>query len=534
VNFQPGEQLVSSDADDTPPTQPPPASARAAPPHVARNVLWNWAGIVVQMLVGVVVAPFLIRRLGEENYGIWIIIGSLTGYFGLLELGVRASMGRHIAFHLAKADADGVNAILNTAVAALCATAGVIAALTLGFVIAFSHIFQIPPDQVRPAQIALLLVGLNLAVTFPIAVFDSVLWALQRFDLINLIEIPISALRMAAVFYFIPRGYGLIALAVIAIATSVAGAAIKMLLSFKVEPRLRLSAHYVSPPAARQIYSFGVWSFLLSMARRTRAYLSPLLIGAILSVQVVTLYSLAARLIGYASQFLVASTGVLTPVATALHAQDQTAQQKRLFLEGGKYCTAIALYFMLLFVFLGRPFITLWVGPHLAPAASLLNILVVGEVIPMSQWVTYSMILAMARHKLSAIVALLEVAAMVALMLILVRPMGLTGVCIAIALAGTACRGIFQIAYGCRLMRVDFATYFAAALLRPLVLALIIGICAAAVQTRAAPHRWLPLLLHAAILSIGYFAIGMIVLGGYRQIRPHRALAPSPAPTPPP
>jgi O-antigen/teichoic acid export membrane protein len=41
-------------------------------------------GIIVTMGTGVVIAPFLIHRLGESIYGLWILIAALTGYFGLL------------------------------------------------------------------------------------------------------------------------------------------------------------------------------------------------------------------------------------------------------------------------------------------------------------------------------------------------------------------------------------------------------------------------------------------------------------------
>ena len=490
---------------------------------VARNVLWNWSGIGVQMAIGVVVAPFLIRRLGDEGYGIWILVGSLTSYFGLLELGLRASMGRHIAFHRAQHDSAGVNAILNTAIAAECVTAIVIAALTAAGAILFPRFFDVSPTHLHEARIALLLVGLNLAFTLPLAIFDSVLWAFQRFDLINLIDIPIGVARMAALFYFLPRGHGLIAVAVIAILSTTLGALLKMILSLRVEPTLRLSFASIHAAAARQLYSFGVWSFLLSMARRTRGYFSPLLIGALISVEVVTLYSIASRLIGYAIQIVVATTGVLTPVATVLHAQAKKEEQERLFLEGGKYCSAVALFFLLAFAFLGHSFITLWIGPKQAHAAILLNILSVGEVLPMSQWVTYSMILAMARHRLSALVALVEVVLMIALMLILVRPMGMTGVCIGIAIAGTGCRGIFQVIYGCRLMGVTLQTYFAQAFLRPLLLAAASAIAMAALHPWSAPETWRTLIAYATIFTVLYFGLALVVLGGLARLRLSRA-----------
>src|SRR5437764_9805770 len=102
---------------------------------VARNVIWNSAGTATHLLAGFVVAPFLVRHLGETGYGLWILIASLTGYFSVLDLGVCGSVGRNLAFHRARNDADGARAILSTALAvlavvallALLATAGVLA-----------------------------------------------------------------------------------------------------------------------------------------------------------------------------------------------------------------------------------------------------------------------------------------------------------------------------------------------------------------------------------------------------------------------
>src|SRR5437763_23255 len=75
---------------------------------VVRNIFWNCAGMAVTILVGFVLAPFLIRHLGDTRYGLWIVIGSLTSYCGLIVLGVRACMGRHLVSRAS-------NTLVNTA-----------------------------------------------------------------------------------------------------------------------------------------------------------------------------------------------------------------------------------------------------------------------------------------------------------------------------------------------------------------------------------------------------------------------------------
>ena len=69
-------------------------------PGVVRNVLSNWGSYAVAMGVNFFLSPYVVRHLGNTVYGVWTLILSLTGYLGLLDLGVRGAVTRYIArFH---------------------------------------------------------------------------------------------------------------------------------------------------------------------------------------------------------------------------------------------------------------------------------------------------------------------------------------------------------------------------------------------------------------------------------------------------
>ncbi|MEO6808985.1 MAG: oligosaccharide flippase family protein, partial [Isosphaeraceae bacterium] len=320
-----------------------------------RNAFWNSMGMAVTMVAGFLVAPFLVHRLGETTYGLWILIASFTSYFGMLDLGVRGSVGRQIAFHRARREPDRVNALLSTATAVLV-LAGVLALLgTLGASILFTRLFDVPPEHAAGAYWALWLVGLNLALWLPLNVFDATLWASERFDLLNAVDIGTVLIRTGLTFVLIGRGYGLVTLAWINLISLAGGQAVKGVVSFVADPTLRMSLRLVERGAAHELFGYSVWYFLLSLSRTMTNQLSPMIVGARLGVALVTPYSIASRLVGYAGAMIVACTAVLTPVATALHAQDNRERQRRLFLEGGKYCWVLALFFTVVFLLLGRP-----------------------------------------------------------------------------------------------------------------------------------------------------------------------------------
>ena len=64
--------------------------------EILKNVSSSWFSLGVNILVGIFLSPFILHRLGDTAYGIWILIFSVTGYYGLFDLGIRSSVVRYV------------------------------------------------------------------------------------------------------------------------------------------------------------------------------------------------------------------------------------------------------------------------------------------------------------------------------------------------------------------------------------------------------------------------------------------------------
>lgn len=484
---------------------------------IARNVVCNAAGIVADMVVGFVLARYLYRHLGETRYGWWLIIAALTSYFGFFDLGLRGSVGRNIAFHRARDDAKQVNTIVSTAVLILSLTAGVILLATCALPTLFFSWYDVPPADQSGVRLALLLVGANLALTFPLSVFDAVLWAYQRFDVQNAIDIPLSLVRGTLSLMLVAWGGGLVGLACIVVAGTIVSAVLKAVCSFRADPALRLGWPSCSWQAARDLFNFGFWQFVLGVGRKITAQIAAPVIGANLGEHLVPRQSVAARLTGYAESVVFAATTVLTPVATGLHATEGHDRQRGLFLEGGKYCTVLALFFVIAFLCIGPSFITLWMGPGLESAGALLAILALGELLPLSQWISYSVVLGMGRHRTLALFSILEITLVAVLIAVLIGPQGVVGVCVALAAAGVLCRGLLQLLYTCCLLEVSPWTYVRRVFVPAVVVALAPAAGLAALSLWNPPGTWVEFLVYSSSYVIMYLVSGCLVLLGWER-----------------
>jgi len=83
--------------------------------EILKNVGSSWFALGVNVLVGIFLSPYILHRLGDEAFGIWVLIFSITGYYGLFDLGIRSSIVRYVAKYAATEDHHQLNCLVNTA-----------------------------------------------------------------------------------------------------------------------------------------------------------------------------------------------------------------------------------------------------------------------------------------------------------------------------------------------------------------------------------------------------------------------------------
>src|SRR5712664_3810654 len=97
-----------------------------------KSVGSNWLVTVVTVAVTYFLMPFVLHTLGQEGYGTWNLITSLTGYLALLALGVPMASVRYFAEHASDRDPQKLNraiascTALYLAIGALALVAGIV------------------------------------------------------------------------------------------------------------------------------------------------------------------------------------------------------------------------------------------------------------------------------------------------------------------------------------------------------------------------------------------------------------------------
>src|SRR5579872_220228 len=113
-----------------------------------KNISSSWFGLGVNVIVGFFLSPYILHKLGDDAFGLWVLIFSLTGYYGLFDLGIRSSIVKYVSSFAATRDYDELSRTVNTALFSYGCVALVLALLSAVGSRYVNVIFHISPGFV--------------------------------------------------------------------------------------------------------------------------------------------------------------------------------------------------------------------------------------------------------------------------------------------------------------------------------------------------------------------------------------------------
>ncbi len=437
--------------------------------QIYKNVFYSWAYFALSILISFFLMPFLVGHLGDSSYGVWTLILSLTGYMGIFDLGIRTSVVKHLAEVYAKNDRDEFNRLASTSFFMYCAIGIVVVIIACIISTFFNTFFKISPSQLTDAKLVILIVGVDLAISFPSAVFGGILWGLQRHDIVSSIEAFALICKTTLIVLFIQLGHGIVALACISLCIKLIAQMVRFFFARYLIPSLRIHATLFKFQTLKKIVKYSFLVFLLTLAGQIIFSTDNIVIGLFISTSSITYYAIALRLIDYTRQSLRVMTSVLMPTASSLSANNDLEKIQKILLRGTKYSLLLILPIGTFFVLFGQNLITLWMGSKYQSSTIILIILIIPYLISVSENVAGVILQGIGKLHFLTILTFSEALLNLILSIILIKPLGLVGVAVGTAIPFTISRGIIMPIYICRLLRQPMLLYIKKAVIPPMV-----------------------------------------------------------------
>ena len=466
--------MVESNEGPKPLSSPAPLGLMSLKAQAIKNVSATWLALLVQAVVGFFLSPFILHRLGNEAFSVWVLVFALTGYFGLFDCGIRSSIVKYTAAFISTHDHDQLSRYLSTSLAFYTVVGFFVLLLTVSGFFCLHLLFRVPPTLLTSAQILLLLSGASIAVTFPLNVFSGALEGLQKFSWLQLSHIGIALFRACLIVVALLNGGGLLALGTITVALSLLSNLIFMGMAWHALP-IRLSLGCVDGKAYRNMASYGAFAFAIVGAEKLRFQSDSLVIGALLSATAIAYFSIAARLVEYSSYAVRSMSQIFTPMSSQFHAVGDLESLRRTFLTGNRASAFIIFPICVVLLILGKPIIQSWVGASYVSSYPIVVVLIVPRTLYLAQSTSTRILLGMGRHRLLASVLLLEGVTNLLLSVFLAHRLGIVGVAWGTAIP-LACTSLFFLPrHLCRVLDLSLWTFLDRAYRLPLAIALLLA-----------------------------------------------------------
>jgi O-antigen/teichoic acid export membrane protein len=451
--------------------------------EIFKNVGSSWFALGFSILVGVFLSPYILHRLGDSAFGLWVLVFSITGYYGLFDLGIRSSIIRYVAKYSANDEHEELNRLVNTALFTYSVIGAV--ALLLTFV-ASSHvdsIFRIPANFQVTGHLLLIMVGSAVSLGFPLGIFGGILEGLQRFYVLNLTNVCSNLLRALLIVVALRHGFGLLTVALITVTLPLLASLANAAVVLKILP-LHLHREHLDGSSLRRIASYSATTFMIIVASRLRFKTDAMVIGTFVSSVAITYFAIGSRIVDYVGEVVSSLAQIFIPMSSRVDAAGDSKQLKKILIAGNRACALIVFPITASLIVLGKSVIEVWVGKrYIATSYPVLLILLIPTATMLAQSACGRVLFGIAKHRTLAIAILLEGIANLILSIVLVRPFGILG-----DAAGTAiplfCTTLFFLPrHTCRILGVRVRTYLREAFLLPL------GLCIPLVAVLLLAHN---------------------------------------------
>jgi O-antigen/teichoic acid export membrane protein len=426
---------------------------------------------VSQTFVSIIVAffmmPFLINELGDHWYGVWTVVGSLAAAYHLFDMGMASAVTRYVSRAFGIEDNKQANATINTALViyALIAIIVVIASIMASYA---SRAFIGSESDKDVVQLLVLIIGTSVAMEFPFNALAGVASAKLRFHQVAFARILVTLLGAALTWWFASRGYGIVAIAVIAFCTARISNLLYLLICIAAFPSIKFSYKLASRAMTKELFQYSAWSFLIAIAYQLRNNVDNFVIAGILSAASVTHYAIGLRLVDYVAQFLSQATNMFVPIFTAYHAQENKRELHKKLLFITRLNLVLAMIAGSGLVIFGDAFISRWMGPDYNDAYWVMVILLIGRMIGFANHPLNTAMYAANKHSIVAKIDMIEVALNLGLSLVLVRYFGLLGVAFGTTIPLLLLRLFVLPMFACKAIEMKVQDYLAC-MVRPIL-----------------------------------------------------------------
>lgn len=475
------------------------------------GVVLNYVVIFLNTVVGLLYTPYMLRMMGQSEYGLYSLVASVIAYLTVLDLGFGNAIVRYTAKFRAEKKTEEQYEMFGMFFL-LYLVIGIIAfGIGLGLYFNVDTLFgnTMTAVELGRARIMMLLLVANLAFTFPMSIWGSVIQAYEDFVFqksLNIIRIILNTVVMICLLHF---GYKAVAMVVVQTIFNVLTLVINFIYCRrKLNIHIYFSFKHFHWGFLKEVAIYSFWIFLNAIIDRVYWSTGQFVLGAMVGTAAVAVFAIAIQLEGMYMQFSTAISSVFLPKVTAMVATNRSRKEiSDLFIRTGRIQYIVLAYILSGFIIFGRQFIELWAGAGYSDAYIISLLFFIPLTVPLIQNLGITILQARNEMKFRSVLYIIIALVSLVMQIVLTRYFGGIGCAMGVSGALVVGQILIMNVYYRRRQDLDIKTFWKEISKMSIIPIVLIFSSMLAIRHFFALDSWGKLILGIAAFSLVYIPL---------------------------
>ena len=487
--------------------------------HLKLGSILSYVQMGLSIIIGITYTPVMLRLLGQSEYGLYSTVSSTISMLSVLSLGFNSSYIRYFSKYKAEKNEEAIDK-LNGMFLIIFTIIGLIAFLCGSFLsLNLRIVFDkgLTSDEYDLAKKLMLLLTINLSISFPMSVFQNIISAHEKYVFLKLLGMLKTVLGPLVTLPLLLMGHRSIAMVTVTFIISLL-ADILYLTYSKSILKVKFSFKNFEKGIFKSLFVYTSFIALNLIIDQINSNLDKFLLGRYQGTETVAVYSIGSYIFGYYVMFSTAISNVFSPRIHRIvneNKNNSILQSKlltELFVKVGRIQYIILALILSGFVFLGKTFIMLWAGVEYEESYIVALLLMIPVTIPLIQNLGIEIQRALNKHQFRSLMYSIMAIINVVLTIFLCQKYGAIGAAVGTAISYIVMNGIIINLYYHKKCSINIILFWkniirlSIGLIIPLVYGLIISTI---LKPSTLTELIIQILVYSAIYCISMWIFGM-------------------------
>lgn len=365
------------------------------------GAILSYVSMGLGYIISIAYTPIMLRLLGQSEYGLYNLVASIVSYLGLLNFGFGSAYIRYYSRYKVNNDKkniaklNGMFLMVFVVLGLIAMAAGVVLVLTSETILGSELTYK----ELSIAKILMIIMVINIAISFPNIVFNSHITANEQFIYQKILQMVKLIANPFLVLPALLLGYGSIGMVLVTTILNFFVGIFNVMFCFK-KLKIKFSFRQFDFSLMKELAFFSFFIFLNMIIDQINWNIDKFILGRFHGTISVAVYGLAAQINTYYLSLSTAISSVFVPrVNRIVSTTNRNDELTDLFTRIGRIQFILLSIVWVGFIFLGRPFIEFWAGANYADSYLIVLLLMLPVTVPLIQNIVIEIQRARNMHK---------------------------------------------------------------------------------------------------------------------------------------